>query len=324
MADTTIPDSTRGRAVETRLGLQAAAGAIAPAWKPVRFYSLTGGMPRPKVKDEKLGVPTQNTRESTKRKRGLPGGSLRRVVPINLTEAGYWLSAGFHRAAPTGADGEFEHGFTAGNKPSALLSLATKYDSGDFVNEIDVAVGEIQIAAQKTDQTARFTLTLIPLKAEKDDAWPGGAVAAAAADDNFNDWQWRVLWNDVLVGDATNLDLTITLGVERINGLSGDEWPTRHHFGEVDVTGSFRLYGRGKTFRDFADTDDVGVLILEAVDPDDATRFLRIEQSNVQFEEPQDETQGGGQMSADFTYSAAQDSDTPAVTIALGNGVAAY
>ncbi len=325
MADTTIPDSPRGRAVETRLAFQVAAGTLAIAgWKPARFYSLTGGMPRSKVKDDKLGVPTQNTRESTKRRRGLPGGSLRRVVPINMVEAGYWLSAGFHRAAPAGAGAEFEHVFTTGSKPSALLSLATKYDSGDFGVEQDVAVAEIQISAAKTEQTARVSLTLVSLKADKPGAWPAGALSAAAADDDFSDWQWRVLWNDVAVGDATNLDLTITLGVERIQGLSGDVWPTRHHFGEVDVTGSFRLYGRGKTFRDFADSDDVGVLTLEAVDPLDTSRFLRIVKSNVQFEEPQDETEGGGQLSANFTYSAAQDADTPAVSITLGNSVAAY
>ncbi len=165
---------------------------------------------------------------------------------------------------------------------------------------------------------------MVGLKDLKGSAWPTGSLAAAAADEDISDWQWRALWNDVAAGDATNLDLTITLGVERVNGLSGDEWPTRHHFGEVDVTGTFRLYGRGKTFRDFADTDDVGVLTLEAVDPDDASRFLRIELTNVQFEEPQDEVSGGGQLSAEFTFSAAQDAAAPAVTITLGNDVATY
>jgi hypothetical protein len=325
MADTTIPASSRGRAVETHLAFETTGGVLAVAgWKPVRFYNVTAGMSRARVQDDQLGVPGQNARDIGKRRKGLPGGSLRRIVPINMVEAGYWLSSGFKRAAPTGSGDDFVHAFTSGALPSNLLSLAHKWENGDFSTDIGVAMAELQISAAKTEQAARMNMTLIGLKDLPGTAWPTGTVAAAAAGDDFSDWQWRALWDGVAIGDATNVDININLGVERVNGLSGDEWPTRHHFGDIIPTGTFKLYGRAKTFRDLSGGDTSGTLTLEAVDPLDANRYLRIEQANVQFDTPQNEVSGGGQLSADFTYGAAQDADTPAVTITLGNGVATY
>lgn len=325
MTATTMPASSRGSAVLTRLGFEATANVIAPTWKPVRFYTLTAGMDRPLVKNPVYGIPTANTRDTTSRRRGLPGGSLRRTAPINLTEAGYWLSAGFARAAATGADDDFEHVFTSGGDPTQLLSLAQKWENGDFTADTGVAMAELAISAAKTDQVARFNMTLIGLGEVEDDAWPTGTVAAAAAEDDFSDWRWRALWDDVAMGDALNIDVNINLGVERVNGLDGDEWPTKHHFGEIDPSGSFRCYGRGAAFREIGRSGDAGKLTLEATHPDAPdTRFFRMELNGTQISKPQGEVSGGGQQSAQFNFGASQDATNHAVTITLGNGVAAY
>lgn len=325
-AATILQQQSRGRAVQTRLAFEATAGTIATAgWKPVRFYTLTAGMDRPLAKDDQLGLALNNARDAGKRRKGLPGGSLRRTTPINLSEAGYWLSAALTRAAPTGADGDFVHTFTSGENPTQTLSLAHMWESGDFSTDTGVAVAELAISAAKTEQAARFNMTLIGLGEVEGEDWPTGAVGAAAEADDFSDWRWRALWNDVAIGTALNVDFNLNLGVERVNGLDGDEWPSFHHFGEVDPTGSFRLYGHGKSFRDFAASDDVGVLTLEATHPDDPdNRFLRIINAGVQVGKPQREISGGGQTSANFSFGASQGADAPATTIELGNSVAAY
>ncbi|ATC34167.1 hypothetical protein CA606_18530 [Caulobacter vibrioides] len=326
MTATILQSQSRGRAVQTRLAFEATAGVLATSgWKPVRFYTLTAGMDRPLVKDDQLGLAMNNARDATKRRKGLPGGSLRRTTPINLTEAGYWLSAAMARAAPTGANGDYVHAFTSGGNPTQTLSLSHLWETGDVSTDIGAAVAELSISAAKTDQAARFNMTMVGLGEVEGEAWPAGTVAAAAAADDFSDWRWRVLWNDVAIGTALNIDVNLNLGVERVNGLDGDEWPSFHHFGEIDPSGSFRLYGQGKAFRDFADTDDVGVLTLEATHPDDEeNRFFRIATAGVQVSKPQREVSGGGQTSASFNFGASQDADTPAVTIELGNGVASY
>lgn len=326
MSFTTMPASSRGRAVETRLAFEAAAGEIAATgWKKVRFYDLTAGMEGPRVADPQLGLALANERDATKQRQGLPGGSLRRVAPINLTEAGYWLSAGFSREAPTGADGDYVHVFKSGGDPAQTLSLAQKYANGDVTTDIGVALAELSISAAKTDQTARFSMTLIGLGEVEGADWPQNTVAAAAADESFQDWRWRALWNDVAIGSALNLDINLNRGVERVNGLDGDKWPTFHHFGEGTATGSLKVYGRGADFRDLGRSDEVGKLTLEATMPgDEENRFFRIEQNGVQFSKPQNAVSGGGQMSADFTYASSQDETNHAVVITLGNGVAAY
>ncbi len=326
MSFTTIPASSRGRAVETRLAFEATAGVIATTgWKKARFYDLTAGMERPLVKDDQLGVGLANSRDPTKQRRGLPGGSLRRVAPINLTEAGYWLSAGFTREAPTGADGNYVHVFNSGGDPAQTLSLAQKYGNGDVTTDIGVALAELGISAAKGDNTARFTMTLIGLGEVEGADWPQPTVAAAAADESFADWRWRALWNDVLIGSALNLDINLNRGVERVNGLDGDEWPSFHHFGEGSATGSLKIYGRGSMFRDLGNSDEVGKLTLEATHPDDEeNRYFRIDQYGVQFAKPQNPVSGGGQMSADFTYAASQDGTNHATVITLANGVASY
>jgi hypothetical protein len=128
----------------------------------------------------------------------------------------------------------------------------------------------------------------------------------------------------VVVGDATGVDVNIALGVERVNGLSGDEWPTRHHFGEIDTTGTFRLYGRAPVFRDLAATGGFGKLTLEATHPaDPAGRFFRVEMDHTQLTKPQRSVQNGGMMSSDMRFEAAE-TLTPQVKISLGNGVASY
>lgn len=326
MTATTIPASSRGRAVETRLAFEATAGVVAATgWKRARFYDLTAGMERPLVKDDQLGLALANTRDSGKRRQGLPGGSLRRVAPINLTEVGYWLSAGFARAAATGEEDAYVHVFTSGGDPAQTLSLAQKYGAADFGWDIGVALAEVQISAAKTDQTARLNMTLIGLGDAVGTDWPQATIAAAAEADDFSDWRWRVLWDDVAVGAALNLDVNLNRGVERVNGLDGDEWPSFHHFGEGDATGSFKLYGRGSTFRDLGRSGDTGKLTLEATSPTDPDNlFFRIEQEGVQFNQPQNQVSGGGQLSADMTYAASQDATNHAVTITLGNRVAAY
>lgn len=327
MVATTFPASTRGRAVQTRLAFEATGGVIpSSGWKPVRFYSLTAGLQRSLVRDNQLGLAEANGRDSTARRRGLPGGSLRRTTPINLTEAGYWLSAGFRRAAATGADGDFVHVFdTGGDGPAQLLSLAHKYAEDDFTIDRGVALAELQISAAKTENVARFNMTLMGLGDAVDDAWPAGAVSAAAAADDFSDWRWRVLFDETLVGDALNIDINLNRGVEMVQGMSGDEWPTFHHFGEADATASFKLYGRGKAFRDLGRAGASGKITLEATSPDDPdNRYLRIELPNAQFNQPQNEVSSGGQLSADFSVEAGQTSESSAAVITLANGVAAY
>lgn len=326
MADTVIPASSRGRAVETRLAFETTANVLPTAgWKRARFYTLTAGMDRPLVPDPQLGVALVNQRDAGRSRQGLPGGSLRRAAPLNLTEVGYWLSSGFVRAAPTGADGDFVHVFNSGGDPSNLLSLAQKWEDGTYSTDTGVALAEVQITAAKGDGTGRMNMTLIGLGEVEDDAWPTGTVAAAAADETFSDWRWRALWNDVAVGAALNLDLNLNLGVERIQGLSGDEWPTQHHFGEITSSGSFQLYGRGEAFRELGRTGAAGKLTLEATHPADPTaRYFRIEQNGVQFGKPQNEVSGPGQNSATFTYAASQDATTNAVKVTVANGLASY
>lgn len=327
MADTVMPiASSRGRAVKTRLAFETAAGTLATAgWKPVRFYDVTAGMDRPLEADEQLGLANSNDRDAGESTEGMPGGSLRRVVPINLVEAGYWLSSGFRRAAPTGADGDFVHVFDSGFDPSNTLSLAHQWENGDCTWDVGAAMAELQISAQKNAQRARMTMTHVGLQDGEGAAWPAGAVAAAAPKDDFANWRWRVLWNDVGVGTALNIDVNMMLGVERLNLMSGDEFPSGHHFGATAFTGSFRLYGRGAAFRELGRTKEKGKLTLLATMPSDPeNRYLRFDMFGSQFNKPQNSVSGGGQQSSDFSYVSSQDADNNAVKITLANGVAGY
>lgn len=323
---TTIPASERGRAVVTRLGKETTAGVIAAGWKPCRFYDFTSGMDRPLVKDDQLGVALMNARDPGKRRIGLPGGSLSRQVPLNLNEFGHWLSAFMARAAPTGTDPNFVHVFTSGGDPTDTLTLVQGFASGDWSWDIGCAVASMRIQAQKAETAARAALTLIGLSDDEDTTAPSGTVAAAYAADDFSDWRWQALWDDVLIGDATNLDLNLDAGVERVQGLSGDEWPTKHHFGERDHSGSLRLYGRGRTIRDLANSGDVGKLTLKATHPDDAThRYIKFDLEGTQFGKVQRTVGGPGQLSSgDLPFMASQDADSHALTVTLANGVTAY
>lgn len=324
---TTFTASERGRAVETRLGKETTLNqAPAAGWKPCRFYDIgSAGMGRELVKDEQLGVAAMNTRDSGRRKLGLPGGSLARNVPLNLSEIGHYLSAGFARAAPSGAGPNYVHVFTSGADPADSLTLVQKWATGDWTWDMGVALASMRIQAQKAETTARASLTLIGLSDAEGSAAPAGTLDAAYAAEDFSDWRWQVLWNDVAVGDALNLDLNLDCGVERIQGLSGDEWPTKHHFGDRDASGSFRLYGRGKAIRDLGAANTAGKLTLKATHPSDPTnRFIKFDLEGAQFNKPQRGVGGPGQFSADMSFAASQDATHHAVTVTLANGVATY
>lgn len=326
MPDTVIPASERGRAVLTRIGFESAPATIAAAWQPARFYDLTAGMERPLVKDDQLGVAAHNTRDATARRQGLPGGTLRRVAPLNLSEIGWWLSTGMARAAATGGAGNFVHGFSSGSGPADTASLLQKWATDKWTTDLGVALASFTLRAAKAETVGRLDMTLIGLGELEDDEAPAGAVADAyAADQSFSDWRWAAYWNDTLIGDALDLDLTADFGVERVQGMSGDEWPTKHHFGETSVGGSMTLYGRGETFRALGAAGAAGELELRATHPDDQDdRSIAFTMGAAQFAKPQRMVGGPGRMSASMSFEAAQTAAAPALAVALKNGVATY
>lgn len=326
MADTVIPASERGRAVLTRLGFESAPGTIATGWTPVRHYELTAGMARPLVKDDQLGVALSNSRDGTLRRQGLPGGTLQRVAPLNLAEIGLWLSLGLARAAPTGADGDYVHAFSSGSGPTDTASLVQKWADASWTTDLGVALASFRLRAAKAETVARLDMTLIGLKDLRDDEAPAGTVAAAhAADQSFSDWRWGAYWNDTLIGDALDLDLVVDFGVERVQGMSGDEWPTRHHFGETSISGSMNLYGRAEAFRTLGAAGTAGELELRATHPDDPTdRMISFTMVNTQFDDPQRVVRGPGQMSAAMNFEASQTGAANALAVVLKNGVASY
>lgn len=327
MADTTIPASERGRAVVTRIGFQTDKDTIAGAWQPVRFYDLTSGMDRPLAQDDQLGVALQNARDAGLARLGLPGGSLRRVAPLNLAEIGWWLSLGMGRANPTGSGSNYVHVFTSGAGPKDLATLVQGWASGDWSWDLGVALSAFTIRAQKGENPGRIDMTLIGLAdADNQSAAPAGTVAAAyGADQSFSDWRWRALIDDVLVGDALGLDLTCDFGVERVQGMSGDEWPTMQHFGDTKVSGSFRLYGRAASIRDLGLAGTASKLTLAATHPDDPTnRLIQFDMLNTQYSKPQRSVSGPGMMSADFSFMSSQDASNAQLTVTLKNGVSTY
>ncbi|MDP1738914.1 MAG: phage tail tube protein [Caulobacter sp.] len=326
MADTVIPASERGRAVLTRIGFESAPGTIAGAWQPVRFYDLTAGQERPLVKDDQLGVALANERDATARRQGLPGGQLRRVAPLNLSEIGWWLSLGMSRAAPTGAPSDYVHVFSSGAGPTDTATLLQKFATDDYQWDLGCALASFRLQAAKAETVARLDMTLIGLSDASDDAAPAGTVASAyAATESFSDWRWRVLLNDVLVGEALNIDLNVDFGVERVQGMSGDEWPTKHHFGEVMVNGNLNLYGRAAAIRALGDSGAAQKIELVATHPDDATnRLISFVLNAAQFSKPQRPVSGPGQMSAGFSFEASQGAALPALVVTLKNGVSTY
>jgi hypothetical protein len=224
--------------------------------------------------------------------------------------------------------GAYVHTFNSGDRPSNILSLAHKWEDGTFSCDVGVAVAELQLSAAKTDAAAKFTMTLIGLSEQTKKtglvAWPAGDVAAAAPEDDFSDWQWRALIDDVSVGDATGIDLNINLGVERVNLLDGTEFAAGHFFGIITATGTMRLFGAASAIRDLSENADPVKLTLEAVDPENPDRFIRFELSNVLFDEGQKEIQGPGSTSKSFAFGSGQSAGQCAVTVTLGNDVAAY
>lgn len=323
MPDTTIPASTRGRVVRTRLGLESAIGTIATAWTPMRFYTTTDGMQRDLVRDDQLGVALANNRDLGKRRQGLPTGTIQRTVPLNLNELPLWLSLGFARVT-TGSSPNYIHTFASGSTPSNSATLVNNYDSGDWGWDLGVVMGGIRVQGQKDATTARAQLTLLALKDAVGSSAPSGSVASAFAADDLSDWTWKVSWDGTVIGDAIGVDINIDLGVERIQGLSGDVWPTMHHFGDVVATGNFTLYGNGKTFRDLGRAGTTKTLVLIATDPANANRYVSFSFANTQLNVPQRAVGGPGQVSAQLSFEAAQDGSTAAVTIAVGNAVASY
>lgn len=326
MADTVIPASSRGRAVLTRIGFQPSVGALPAAWQPARFYDLTAGMERPLVKDDQLGVALSNERDPTVRTQGLPGGTLRRVVPLNLSEIGWWLSLGMGRAAPTGTGGNYVHVFSSGAGPQDLATLLHKWADNKWTWDRDVALASFRLQAAKGETPARMELTLMGLGEGEDDEAPTGTVGTAyAADQSFSDWRWRWLLDDVLVGDATGVSLAGDFGLERIQGMSGDEWPTMHHFGETMINGSATLYGRGEALRTIGGAGSVHKLTLEATHPADATnRAIAFTMNTAQLSKPQRPVSGPGAMSAEFSFEASQSASVPALVVTLKNGVTTY
>lgn len=326
MADTVIPASERGRAVLTRFGFEAAPGTIATAWKPARFYELTAGMERPLVRDDQLGVALTNDRDTTLRRQGLPGGSLRRVAPLNLEEIPLWLSLGLSRAAATGSGSNYVHVLTSGAGPTDTATLLQKWANDSWTWDLGVALGSFGIRMSKAETVARIDMTLIGLKDAEDDEAPSGTVASAyAADQSLSDWRWQCLWNDVLIGDALTLNLNGDLGVERIQGMSGDEWPTRHHFGEQVFSGEISLYGRAEAFRTLGAAGTPGELTIRATHPSDPTnRLIEFELAQTQFAKPQRVVNGGGQMSASLSFEASQTASAPALKVTVKNSISTY
>lgn len=326
MADTTIPASVRGRAVATRIGFESAPGTIAGAWQPARFYDLTAGMERPLVRDDQLGAGLHNERDAGARRQGLPGGTLRRVAPLNLSEIGWWLSLGMSRAAATGAGDDFVHVFTSGAGPTDTASLLQKWATDKWTTDLGVALSSVSLRTAKAETPARLDMTLIGLGELEDDEAPAGTVASAyAASESFSDWRWRVLYDDVLIADALGVDVNVDFGVERIQGMSGDEWPTRHHFGDTVVSGSLNLYGRAEALRALGASGAADKLTLVATHPDDPTnRLISMDMPAAQFGKPQRPVSGPGMMSTAISFEAGQTASAPALTLTLKNGVSTY
>jgi hypothetical protein len=118
--------------------------------------------------------------------------------------------------------------------------------------------------------------------------------------------------------------VTIDFGVERVQGLSGDEYPTMHHFGDMISTGNFTLYGTGLAFRTLARAGTPKTLVLTAIDPTNANRYIALTFNNAQLTVPQRATGGPGQLSGQFSFEASQDASTAAQAITIANGVASY
>lgn len=326
MADTTIPASSRGRAVATRIGFETAPGTIAPAWQPIRYYELSSGQERPLVRDDQLGAGLHNERDIGVRRQGLPGGSLRRVVPANLSEVGWWLSLGMGRAAATGAGDDFVHVFTSGAGPQNTATLLQKWASDVWTADLGVALASFTLRAAKAETPARFDLSLLSLGEWADDEAPAGTVATAyAASESFSDWRWRVLYDDVAVADCTGLDVTVDFGLEKVLGLSGDEWPSRFHAGDVTVSGSMDLYGRAEAIRSLGASGAADKLELVATHPDDPTnRLISLVMPAAQFAKPQRSVSGPGMMSTSTSFEAGQTDAAAALAITLKNSVSSY
>lgn len=317
------------RLVKTYVGLQIDRATAATAnFVNHRFMEFSNTkLTRARIKDDQLGIAGQATRDPRDGRKDLPNGVLNLTIPINITEIGYWLSAFLTRGAPTGA-GPYVHGFVSGGNPSNFLTMVQQYSSGQVEMATGCAISQARIRFSKAATVARMDLSLIPaLQLPTSGVLPAGTAGALVHPDlDISDYRFAATWGGAAQADVTALDLQIDLGTERIQGLDGGIWPTRHHFGDIAISGSATLDGDAEAWRADAALNTRRPLVIAGTCDSDPAQGISFTLPRVETEEFGRGVSSSGPQSSTVPFMASRGggAPVPALSVAVTNALAAY
>ena len=328
MPSTTFPTNVLGRQVKLSVGVETTIGTPALALTPVQVYpGAAFGMSRALIPDERLGSADGNLRDTHDQRVGLPSGDNSMTVPIDLNQLGLWLSAGFQRDAPTmQSAGHYRHQFNSGALPTAALTMLRDYGAGDYEYDTGLVLSAMKISMAKGDQVARAALTMLPMRTYRAATLPAGmAVGAALPPNDIQDFSWSAVWDGVAVGDLLNIDFSVDFSTQRVQGISGDEWPTRMHFGIMKASGSFKLYGHGAAFRALANSNAAKSLVLNGYNASTGAAYIcQFAFFNVRLQVTNRQLESADQLSATFNFECSQVAGNQMLLTALINNTPSY
>jgi hypothetical protein len=319
---------TSSRLVRTYLGLQADRDTVAGTLINHRIMSMSQAkLTRARVTDNQLGLARDASRDPRDGRTGLPDGVINVTVPVNVFEIGYWLSGFLTRGLPFGP-GPYFHGFVSGGVPSNYLTLIQQFSSGAIEQANGCWVSQARIRWQKNATVARMDLTLIPaLQLPTTSVLPPALASATVHPDvDLSEYRFAATWGGAAQAEVTALDLQIDLGLERIQGLNGNEWPTRHHAGDINISGSATLYGDAEAWRADAAFNLRKALLISGLCDSDPTQAISFTLPRVESDQFGRSVTESGPQSATVSLRASRGgvSPIPALSVAVTNQLASY
>lgn len=295
-------------------------------WQPLSCYDNSLVQSQALEDDPLLGRGTHNGRDPFEPAPGLPtvGGGV--TVPMCFNEIGWWLKNTFGAPETDASDDpDFVHVFKSGGTTIPPLALMKKIKADDWRIIKGAKVNTINVKAEKAGGFPRFALQALGHSEALASSALAGTQNAPFTLDRPVAARAIVRWDGVAVGSLQTYDMTYSNGLEPLNFLGGDEFPSDIDPGAATCTGSLGMRYQDQTWEAIARNGTKGELEVEwASVANPTTRLITFTMPKARLIPQGVPITGPGAMTASYQFGAEQTVDDPALIVTLGSAQAGY
>lgn len=322
--------SPRGDAVSAWLFKDESAFGTPPSgnWTATPFYSHTLEEKQPFQDDNLLGQTRNNNRDVMSPEPGLPVLAGDIVVPLDLADVGYWLTATFGAPTTSGSGSDFVHSYASGGEVLPHRSAEVKLNTTLFQQFTGLLCDGFDFDANRAAGFEKLTFHLLGRKENKLTATAGGTPAAMHTRAPVP----KAIATFKIAGTAAGSILDIRGGYKNnavVQNFLGDPYTTGQ---DLDGVPSFAMTGRAR-FRDMTIYDLArygsgstlsAAMTFELLWQVSSTRLLSILCNAARFEPFGVPVPGPGGIESNFSIRAEQTSAAAMLTVTLKSPTSAF